>query len=167
MDMRRLVAVGAALLAAAMVAAGLAASAGAYGGGAGHSTWQIAISSNCNSSTSPICLDPTSGLPSLGGFWGWIEFDQWSDGSITGDAELAFCGHTTGGGGPGSAGAGHEALDIYAAHIDPDSGDFIIDSASDPNFEGDLGIPSAAGHYMDHPAPGVSQMIQVAYRAAR
>jgi hypothetical protein len=127
----------------------------------------VAISSNCGNSNSTLCLDPTSGLPSLGGFWGWVEFDQWSDGSITGDAELTFCGHTTHGGGPGSAGAGHESLDIHAAHIDPTSGDFFIDSASDPGFLGDSGIPSTPGHYMDHPAPGVSDMIQVSYRAAK
>jgi hypothetical protein len=41
---------------------------------------------------SPLCQDPQTGLPSLGGFWGWIEFDQWSNGSITGDAELTGCG---------------------------------------------------------------------------
>src|SRR5262245_31082370 len=108
--MRRFVITVTVLVAAAAVAAGLAASAGAYGGGASHNTWQVAISSNCDNSTSPICLDPESGLPSLGGFWGWVEFDQWSDGSITGIAQLTGCGHTTGGGGPGSAGAGHERL---------------------------------------------------------
>jgi hypothetical protein len=165
--MRRLVPAVAALVAAAAVAAVFAASAGAYGGGASHDTWQIGLSSNCNSSTSPLCVDPESGLPSLGGFWGWVEFDRWSDGSITGDAELAGCGHTTGGGGPGSAGAGHTDLDIYAAHIDPISGDFVVDAASDPEFTGDTGIPSAPGHYMDHPAPGVNDIVQVAYRAAK
>ena len=50
--------------------------------------------------------------------------------------------------------------------IDPTTGDFIIDSASDPGFEGDFG-PSAPGHYMDHPAPGISQVLQISYRAAR
>lgn len=162
--MHRLVLLVAALAAAAAVTAGLAASAGAYGGGASHDTWQIGMSSNCDNPK--LCLDPT-GLPSEGGFWGWVEFDRWSDGTITGDAQLTGCGHTTGGGGPGSAGAGHEALDIYAAHIDLTTGDFVIDSASDPGFEGDTGIPSVPGHYMDHPAPGISQVLQVSYRAAR
>ena len=161
--MRRFVTMVTVLVAAAAVAAGFAASAGAYGGGASHDTWQIAISSNCDNPT--LCVDP-NGLPSQGGFWGWVEFDRWSDGSITGDAQLTGCGHTTGGGGPGLAGAGHESLDIYAAHIDPTTGDFIIDSASDPGFEGDFG-PSAPGHYMDHPAPGISQVLQISYRAAR
>ncbi len=47
----------------------------------------------------------------LGGFWGWAEFDRFADGSITGDAEFAGCGHTTGGG-PGSADAGHSSVDV-------------------------------------------------------
>jgi hypothetical protein len=152
--MRRLVV----LLAVLAAAAALAASAGAYGGGASHDTWQIGLSFNCDS--------PTLCAGGQGGFWGWVEFDRWSDGSITGDAQLAGCGHTVGGGGPGSAGAGHEDVDIYAAHIDPTTGDFIIDSASDPSLEGDFG-PSAPGHYMEHPAPGISQIINVSYRAAR
>jgi hypothetical protein len=157
--MRRTVLLLAALIAAAAVSAGFATSAGAYGGGASHDTWQIGLSFNCDS--------PTLCAGGQGGFWGWVEFDRWSNGSITGDAQLTGCGHTVGGGGPGSAGAGHEDLDIYAAHIDPVSGDFIIDSASDSSFEGDSGFPSTAGHYMDHPAPGITQIINVSYRAAR
>jgi hypothetical protein len=157
--MRRLMIVVAVLVTATALAAGFASPAGAYGGGASHNTWQIGLSMNCDS--------PSLCAGSQGGFWGWVEFDQWSNGSITGDAQLTGCGHTTGGGGPGSAGAGHEALDIYAAHLDPTTGDFVIDSASDPNFEGDTGIPYTPGHYANHLAPGVSQMIQVSYRAAR
>jgi hypothetical protein len=154
--MRRLVVLIAALAAAAAVSAGFATSAGAYGGGASHDTWQVGLSFNCDS--------PTLCAGGQGGFWGWVEFDRWANGSITGDLQGAGCGHTTGGGG---AGAGHEDVDIYAAHIDPTSGDFIIDSASDPGFVGDSGIPSVPGHYMDHPAPGITQMINVSYRAAR
>jgi len=154
--MRRMMVLVAALIAAAAVSAGFATSAGAYGGGATHDTWQIGLSFNCDSPT--ICAGQE------GGFWGWVEFDRWSDGSITGDLKGAGCGHTTGGGG---AGAGPTDVDIYAAHIDPDSGDFVIDSASDPSFEGDSGIPSVPGHYAQHPAPGITQVINVSYRAAR
>src|SRR5262245_58701707 len=137
MSMRRLVTGVTVLVAAAAVAAGFAASAGAYGSGASHNTWQVAMSSNCDNSTSPICLDPESGLPALGGFWGLGGVEPWAGGSVTGIAQVTGCGHTTGGGGPGSAGAGHERLVIDAEHIDPASGDFFIDSASDPDFEGD------------------------------
>jgi hypothetical protein len=154
--MRRLGVLMAALVAAAAMSAGFATSAGAYGGGSSHDTWQIGLSFNCN--------NPTLCAGSEGGFWGWVEFDRWSDGSITGDLQGAGCAHTTGGGG---AGAGHVDVDIYAAHIDPNSGDFIIDSASDPSFEGDTGFPSAPGHYAAHPAPGITQVINVSYRAAR
>jgi hypothetical protein len=156
--MRRLVLLMAALIAAAAVSAGFAATAGAYGGGASHDTWQVGVSFNCDNTA--LCAEQGG----TGGFWGWVEFDRWSDGSITGDLQGADCGHTTGGGG---AGGGHVDVDIYAAHIDPTTGDFVIDSASDPGFLGDSGIPSAAGHYMAHPAPGITQMINVSYRAAR
>lgn len=147
-----------ALIAAAALSAGFATSAGAYGGGASHDTWQIGLSFNCDS--------PTLCAGQQGGFWGWVEFDRWANGTITGDAQLTGCGHTTGGGGPGSAGAGHENLDIYAAHIGS-NGDFFIDSASDDSFDGDTGYPATPGHYMDHPAPGINQVINVSYRAAR
>jgi hypothetical protein len=39
---------------------------------------------------------------------------------------------------------------------------FRVDSASDPEFEGDTPFPAAPGHYNIHPAPGVSIEITVA-----
>jgi hypothetical protein len=162
----------------------------AYGGGATHDTWQVGLSFNCNSPTSPFCFDE-NGEPSTGGFWGWLEFDR-SGTSTWGDADLAGCGHTVGGGGPGTAGAGHFALDITAWHLgdaQPDDPDypggktFYLDAytvtftghgqaqtfTSDqvPDFLGDLGVPSEPGHYSFHPAPGVAGSVQVAYRAAK
>ena len=178
--MRRTILMVAALAAAAALAAGFASSAGAYGGGASHDMWQVGLSFNCNNPS--FCGDE------LGGFWGWAEFDRFSDGSITGDAEFAGCGHTTGGGGPGSAGAGHESVDITAAHIGPGGPDdppgvsvFYIDHnvvtgtfqgqkqtmVDDPEFLGDSGIVADPGHYSFHPAPGVAGVEQVAYRPAK
>jgi hypothetical protein len=178
--MRRLLSVLVALVAAAVLAAGLASSAGAYGGGASHDMWQAGLSFNCNNPS--FCGDE------LGGFWGWAEFDRWADGSITGDAQFAGCGHTTGGGGPGSAGAGHISVDITAAHIGPGGPDdppgvsvFYVDHnvvtssfqgqkvtvVDDPEFLGDSGIPSDAGHYSFHPAAGVAGEVQVAFRPAK
>src|SRR5215470_2773157 len=157
-----------------VLAAGFAASASAYGGGATHDTWQIAISTNCD--------NPTLCGGGGGGFWGWVEFDRWSNAAITGDAQLTGCGHFGPGGGPHSAGAGHDDVDIISAHLGPaQPGDptypggqtFYIDSnvvngvPNDPDFLGDSGIPAAAGHYSDHPAPAISEMIQVSFRAAR
>jgi hypothetical protein len=176
--MRRWVVLLAAIAAAAALAGGFASSAGAYGGGASHDTWQIGLSFNCNNPSYSDCQNPETGLPELGGFWGWVEFDRFADGTITGDAQLAGCGHATGGGGPGSAGAGHEDLDITSAHLGPaQPGDptfgtpgalvFYIDSASDPDFLGDSGIPADAGHYSFHPAAGVAFILQVAFRPAR
>jgi hypothetical protein len=101
-----------ALAAAAALAAGFASSASAYGGGAGHDMWQVAISFNCNNPD--FCGDE------LGGFWGWVEFDRSADGTQTwGDAELAFCTHTVGGG--GFAGAGHGSIEIESWTIAPGS----------------------------------------------
>jgi hypothetical protein len=175
--MRRWFLMLAALAAAAALAAGFASSAGAYGGGASHDMWQVGLSFNCNNPS--FCGDE------LGGFWGWAEFDRYSDGSITGDAEFAGCGHTIGGGGPGSAGAGHISVDVTAAHIGPGGPDdppgvnvFYIDHnvttsifqgtvVDDPEFLGDSGIPADAGHYSFHPAPGVAGSVQVAYRPAK
>jgi hypothetical protein len=152
----------------------------AYGGGAGHDVWQLGVSFNCN--------NPDFCGEDLGGFWGWVEFDRWADGSITGDGEFAGCGHTVGGGGKGSAGAGHIEIDILAAHIAPGGPDdppgvdvFWIDSNEvtftfggdrvtvddDPEFLGDSGLPAVPGHYPLHPAPGVAGEVQVSYRAAR
>jgi len=168
----------AAFAAAAALAGGLASSANAYGGGAGHDTWQIGLSFNCTNPLSSFCQNPETGLPELGGFWGWVEFDRFANGTITGDAQLTGCGHTTGGGGPGSAGAGHEDVDITAAHLvaagpdDPNFGTpgaqvFYVDSASSPDLLGDSGIPAEAGHYSFHPAAGVAFDLQVAFRPAR
>jgi hypothetical protein len=182
--MRSLVLMLAALAAAAAVAGGFASSAGAYGGGASHDTWQVGLSFNCNNPSFVMCQNPETGLPELGGFWGWIEFDRFADGSITGDAQVTGCGHTTGGGGPGSAGAGHADVDITSAHLgppqpnDPNFGTpgaqvFYIDSnvvngaPNDPEFLGDSGVPAEAGHYAFHPAPGVAGVIQVAFRPAK
>src|SRR6058998_3743853 len=100
--MRRSVVMVAALAAAAALAAGFASSAGAYGGGASHDTWQIGISGNCNNPS--FCGDE------LGGFWGWVEFDRFADGTITGDEQATGCGHFLGRG--GSFGAEHADVDI-------------------------------------------------------
>jgi hypothetical protein len=181
MSMRRSFLFVAVAVGMAALAAGLASSARAYGGGASHDTWQIGLSFNCN--------NPSACDGELGGFWGWVEFDRAADGTITGDAELAGCGHAVGGGGPGSAGAGHIDLDATSVHIGPSMPDdpnypdgevFYVDSNvatytghgqpvtvhDDPDFLGDTGIPVEPGHYADHPAPGITSVIQVAYRPA-
>jgi hypothetical protein len=150
-----------------------------YGGGAGHDMWQAGVSFNCNNPD--FCGDE------LGGFWGWVEFDRWADGSITGDGEFAGCGHTVGGDGPGSAGASHVEIDVTAAHIGPGGPEdppgvevFYVDGnvvtftfagqrvtmVDDPEFMGDSGVPADPGHYAFHPAPGVAGVVQVAYRPA-
>ena len=170
--LRRSILLVATLAASATLAVGFASAASAYGGGAAHDTWQVGISGNCNNLS--FC-----GADGLGGFWGWVEFDRFADTSITGDAQLTHCGHFLGGGG---GGAGHSDVDITAAHIGPAQPDdpnypggqvFYVDSnvvngvTNDPDFLGDSGIPVQAGHYSAHPAPGVSDNIQVSFRPAK
>jgi hypothetical protein len=167
---RRSIVMVAALAAAVALAAGFASSAGAYGGGASHDTWQVGFSGNCNNPS--FCGDE------LGGFWGWVEFDRFADGTITGDAETVGCEHFLGGGG-GSA--FHADVDITSAHIGPSQPEdpnypsghvFYIDSnvvngvPNEPDFLGDSGIPAEPGHYSFH-APGVAFVLQVAFRPAR
>jgi hypothetical protein len=161
------------LVAALAAAAVFASSAGAYGGGASHDMWQVGFSGNCN--------NPSFCGKELGGFWGWVGFDRFADGTITGDAESAGCSHFLFGG--GSFGAGHADVDITSAHLGPPQPDdpnfgtpgaqvFYIDSnvvngvPNDPDFLGDSGIPAEAGHYSFH-APGVAFVLQIAFRAAK
>ena len=157
---------------AAVLAVGVASPAGAYGGGARHDMWQVGISGNCN--------NPSFCGADLGGFWGWIEFDRFADGTITGDAQLTDCSHFLRGGGP--AGAFHADVDITSAHIGasqpgdlnfPTGQVFYVDHnvvngvTDDPDFLGDTGVPAEPGHYPFHPAPGVAANIQVSFRAAK
>ena len=160
-----------AILALASLAA--ATPAGAYGGGASHDMWQIGISGNCN--------NPSFCGEELGGFWGWVEFDRFADGTITGDAKVAGCFHLPGGAGGGGGGAEFADVDITSAHIGPAGPDdpnpggqvFYIDAnvvngvTNDPDFLGDSGIPVEAGHYSFHPVAGVAFELQVAFRPAK
>jgi hypothetical protein len=75
------------------------------------------------------------------------------DADGTGDLQATFCLHVLGMGG----GAGHSSVDIFAWHIA--GGVFVIDSASDPSFEGPAPIPAQPGHYNAHPVPGVNAEI--------
>src|SRR5262245_23198630 len=109
--MRRFLVSLAVLAVAVALAAAFASYAGAYGGGASHDTWQIGLSFNCDNPNPAICGGGG------GGFWGWVEFDRFSNGTITGDAQVTGCGHFGPGGGPHSAGAGHDDVDITSAHI--------------------------------------------------
>lgn len=139
----------------------------------GRAIYQIAISQNCNNPT--LC----AAQGGTGGFWGWIAVNN--DGTI--DAELTGCGHTVGGGGPGTAGAGHTSIDgtwtygpgplgpgteLYAtSETDVSMGRFP-GSVTIPSEYADTGIPLVPGHYsttqiLGFSAPGIHFMIQVTY----
>jgi len=153
--------------------------ASAYGGGADHDMWQVGMSFNCNNPD--FCDDE------LGGFWAWAEFDRSADGTQTwGDLEGAFCIHTVGGGGPGSAGAGHVSIEIESWTIEPGSAGpqtFFASGEETDSFRGDTitsdfthedtGISAVPGHYSTSDIlgfsapPGVALEIQVAFRPAK
>jgi hypothetical protein len=175
--MRRLHKMIASLAIAAALAGLSAAPVGAYGGGADHDMWQVGISFNCNNTD--FCG------ASLGGFWGWVEFDRSADGTVTwGDAELTGCSHTLGGG--GFNGASHISFEIESWTIEPGSAGpqtFFVTGEETDSFRGDkttfdvthldTGITAVPGHYstsdvlgFDAP-PGVAIQIQVAFRPAK
>jgi hypothetical protein len=165
-------------VAAAALTVALVTPVGAYGGGASHDMWQIGLSFNCNNTD--FCG------AQLGGAWGWVEFDRSADGTVTwGDAEIAFCSHTVGGGAPGSAGAGHARYEVESWTIAPGSAGpetFFANGELTQFFRGekvttdftdlDTGIPAVPGHYstadvLGFTAPGVAVVIQVAFRPAK
>ena len=79
-------------------------------GHADHPVAQVEISGNCDNPGFSFCSD----VVGVGGVWAWAELDNVaSTNSATlgwneMDATIADCGHTRGGGGPGSAGGGGE-----------------------------------------------------------
>jgi hypothetical protein len=170
----------AAAIAVALVAG--AGSAGAYGGAGHMGVYQVGVSFNCTNRT--LCVDPTTGQPSLGGFWGWLELDNAAaDGQsgTGGDGEFAGCGH-----GGGFNGAGHTSYDIDTWWIAPDAQNgglptfyatgtetdsFRGQSQSFP-FSGSTGIPAFSVHrplltlFGIPTPPGMSTNVQVSYKPA-
>jgi hypothetical protein len=175
--MRQLAKVLTCLVLAVALAGFMASPVGAYGGGADHDMWQVGVSFNCNNPD--FCGD------SLGGFWGWAEFDRSVDGTSTwGDGELAGCTHSVGGG--GFSGASHLSFDIESWTIEPGSAGpqtFFISGEQTDSFRGDkvtvdvadfdTGISAVPGHFSTSdvlgfdPPPGVAIQIQVAFRPAK
>ncbi|TMF85315.1 MAG: hypothetical protein E6I07_10915 [Chloroflexi bacterium] len=117
--------------------------------------YEIEFSYNCN--------NPSLCGAFLGGAWGWIALNGTRAGG-TGDAEVTFCAHTVGGGGPGSAGAQHMSADVVWVN----TGTLLLlfmEGSATPVFV----APSKPGHYSyeDVPffgmpkAPGVAIQLQV------
>ncbi len=133
--------------------------------------WQIGLSANCNNPD--FC-------GSLGGFWGWVEFDSGGQG----DATITGCEHLTAAGPVHVAGADHFNIEITGWTIAPGSAGpatFFVTSEEDtitggtggppitiiiPSEYFDTGIPAVPGHYntsqlLGFTAPGVAFQIQV------
>jgi len=139
----------------------------AYGHVGSVNMWQAGLSFNCDNPT--VCAGQT------GGFWGWAQFTQDPvTGETDADAELAGCGHTIAGGGPGLAGAQHFSVDApgWIIQPSPDTGGLLTFwlTTGEQTFTGhgppvttplldndgnvvtpdnpfDTGIPVEAGHY--------------------
>ncbi len=131
---------------------------------------QLTLSANCDNPSFPLCFPPQpdgSGGVGLGGIWAWIEVDAGGTGDMTG----AGCGHTVGGGGRGSAGAGplgpsDITWEIMSADQIP-QGFFVL--GNDPNGRyyvinelGPFAFPVTTGHYSVQLAPGVQIQATVA-----
>jgi hypothetical protein len=135
------VAVAAAVIAVLFTVAGPAQAGNNYS----HAQYQITFSLNCNNPSAPC-----QNVFPLGGIWGWIALLP--DG--TSNAQVTECGHTVGGGGPGSAGAGHISFDSTWETFSSSSAPTPI-TPTDPNGEyinvdNPVGLPpfpATYGHY--------------------
>lgn len=180
--MRKVVLVAALAAATAVLLIVGVGSAGAYGGDGAMGVYQIGVSFNCDNRT--LCVDPTTGQPSLGGFWGWLELDNVAAGGQSGtggDGEFAGCGH-----GGGFNGAGHTSYDVDTWWIAPDDNNnglptFYISGTETDSFRGQsesypfsgsTGIPAFTVHrpilelFGVPTPPGESTNVQVAYKPA-
>jgi hypothetical protein len=115
--------------------------------------YQVTFSYNCVSS-SQLCYQ----LFGLGGLWGWAALMPASKGATygTGNAQATECGHVTGGGGPGQAGAQHISFDPNWVTFQAPSGQPPTPlTPQDPNntYIGMQGgpnvppVPATYGHY--------------------
>lgn len=133
-----------------------AASAGAQGSDYSHAQFQVTFSLNCDHAS---CA-PDFGL---GGEWGWVALTPGGGGQ----AQVTFCGHTVGGGGPGSAGAGHLAADASWQEFSSPSPPTPI-TPNDPNGNylaitaggGAFGlvVPATYGHYSENIDGAIGQI---------
>jgi len=114
-----------------------------------HAAYQVTFSLNCNNPSAPC-----QNVFGLGGEWGWMALTP--DGNA--NAQVTQCGHIVGGGGPGQAGAGHDAFDTPwfeapaaspptpITPLDPNGNYLFIAPSSDGFFNG-LVVPATYGHY--------------------
>jgi hypothetical protein len=138
----KIIAVAAALVVALI---GFSGTAEAAGSDYSHAQFQVTFSLNCNNPSAP-CQQ----VFGLGGIWGWIALTP--DGGA--NAQVTDCGHTTGGGGPGQAGAEHVAFDSTWVEFSSPSAPSPI-TPTDPNgnylaVSNSLGLPpfpATYGHY--------------------
>lgn len=175
-----------------VLVAALAAVAGVLGAGsalaygrADQPLAQVEISANCNNPDFGLCQEV-----GLGGVWSWAELDTNSGGGTfadpsTTDFTFAGCGHTIGGGGPGSAGAHggpgsgiwYQEPDLATALDDVDNpvafafydtskysgAVYVLDYFPGSGLDDFIAIvPASQGHYSFHPVHGATIQTQIA-----
>jgi hypothetical protein len=181
---KRLLVLGLMIAAASFVSSG---SAFAYGA-ADQPVAQVEISANCDNPSFFFC----SQVVGLGGVWAWSSLNNVANTTTGGwnemDSTIADCGHTQGGGGPGSAGAGGgpDPVGVWKQFPSLAAAEAATAGAAEPllalgggnpypgavyvlDFFPGSGpsdfmpvVPATQGHYSAHPAPGVSLQITVA-----
>jgi hypothetical protein len=161
MDMRRIVAILAVVVAVVGLMVAGASSASAYGS---DHVYQLTFSLNCNNKSSELCTPQVFGL---GGFWGWIELDGASTAATSGDydATLTGCNHLTG----TQAGAVHTNVEegAWATMSSAQLPAGVFPVGTDPNdrylvpFGTGLAFPSTPGHYSMKFGPGIIAESQV------
>jgi len=110
-----------------------------------HAQYQITFSLNCDNPSAPC-----QNFFPLGGAWGWIALLP----DFTSNAQVTECSHTVGGGGPGSAGAGHISFDSTWSVFSSSSPPTPV-TPTDPHGEyitvaNSIGLPpfpATYGHY--------------------
>jgi len=110
-----------------------------------HAQLQITFSLNCDNPKAPC-----QNVFGLGGAWGWIAILP----NGTANAQVTECGHTVGGGGPGSAGAGHISFDstweMFSSPVAPSPVTPTDPNGLYINVDNNVGLapfPATPGHY--------------------
>lgn len=131
----------AAAMVPALALAGPASAASDYS----HAQYQVTFALNCNNPTAP-CQQ----VFGLGGIWGWIALQPGG----TGNAQVTDCGHTVGGGAPGTAGAQHVSFDPtwspFSSPTPPSPITPVDPNGKYLNIVNNLGLPpfpATYGHY--------------------
>jgi hypothetical protein len=117
--------------------------------------YEITFSFNCQNHA--LCQVSASNPFGIGGFWGWVELDAGG----TGDGQAEFQGHDNAY--PALNGTGHVTFQdlSWTTFSVPGVGSFLSILAPAEFGPQPMVLPAGSGHYTQHPAPGISNDINV------